>query len=197
VIRNSRPGDEERAYEICLRTGNAGQGAADLYADPSLMGHLFVGQYLALAPDLAFMLVDDRTSTVDGYIVGVADTASFAELCEREWWPSLRRRYPRDNRPARDEELVEAIHRPWLPPQTVLADYPAHLHINLLPVAQGAGLGRVMVETLLSALRDAGAAGVHLGVRERNVRAIRFYERLGFTTLDTNTHGRLMGRFLS
>ncbi|MES1169890.1 MAG: GNAT family N-acetyltransferase, partial [Leifsonia sp.] len=67
-----------------------------------------------------------------------------------------------------------------------LADYPAHLHIDLLPEAQGQGLGRRLIETLLDELAAAGATGVHLDMDPANTGAGAFYARLGFTRLDTD-----------
>ena len=62
-----------------------------------------------------------------------------------------------------------------------MAGYPAHLHIDLLPRAQGQGHGRRLMTAMFDRLTAAGASGVHLGVRRTNTRAIAFYEKLGFT----------------
>ena len=61
--------------------------------------------------------------------------------------------------------------------------YPAHLHIDLLPRAQGRGWGRRMMDHLLAALRSKGSPGVHLGVGQINERAVGFYRKLGFEEL--------------
>lgn len=61
--------------------------------------------------------------------------------------------------------------------------YPSHLHVNLTPRMQGHGVGRQLVETLMSALRDRGSRGVHLMVGHSNQRAIRFYRHVGFNEL--------------
>jgi ribosomal protein S18 acetylase RimI-like enzyme len=74
----------------------------------------------------------------------------------------------------------------------VVARYPAHLHIDLLPVLQGRGVGREMMGRLLEELQARGVAGVHLGVDARNQRAVGFYEHLGFDRLD-DTDDVLMG----
>ena len=49
-------------------------------------------------------------------------------------------------------------------PTPVVARYPSHLHIDLLPRAQGQGHGRLLIESLLDLLRAEGSGGVHLGV---------------------------------
>jgi ribosomal protein S18 acetylase RimI-like enzyme len=100
----------------------------------------------------------------------------------------LRARYPLpagDDDPSTDDaEVIALIHDPESPPDAVVTRYPAHLHIDLLPVLQGKGVGRAMMNRLLADLRARGVPGVHLGVDARNLRAVGFYEHLGFEHLD-------------
>jgi RimJ/RimL family protein N-acetyltransferase len=55
----------------------------------------------------------------------------------------------------------------------------------------GAGLGSALCKTVFSEAKRAGVSRVALKVRADNVRAIRLYERLGFSH-----EGRLIGPFL-
>jgi ribosomal protein S18 acetylase RimI-like enzyme len=66
-------------------------------------------------------------------------------------------------------------------------DYPAHLHIDLLPRLQGQGMGRRLIETLIAALRERGIPGLHLGLDAANTSARAFYDRLGFVELPSST----------
>ena len=78
-----------------------------------------------------------------------------------------------------DAEMVRHIHTGHrVHPD--LGAYPAHLHIDLLPIAQGGGWGRKMIETLLNQMRARGVSAVHLGVGAKNQHAIGFYEHVGF-----------------
>jgi ribosomal protein S18 acetylase RimI-like enzyme len=192
-IRLYEPPDEPRLYEICLRTGDAGGDATGKHADPSLPGHIFVGPYLALAPQFAFVL-DPGNGTPAGYVLGALDTEAFAAACEESWWPALRQRYPEVGEPRTpDERLVSFIHHPPSWPVEITTRYPSHLHIDLLPEAQGQGHGRALMECLFRALAGAGSPGVHLGVARANERAIGFYRRLGFVELDGSPGGLTMG----
>jgi ribosomal protein S18 acetylase RimI-like enzyme len=77
----------------------------------------------------------------------------------------------------------------------VVADHPAHLHIDILPDYQGAGYGRGLMTEFLRALGRAGVPRVHLGVDVRNTRARAFYDRLGFYEIPVDKPGvTFMGR---
>jgi ribosomal protein S18 acetylase RimI-like enzyme len=199
VIRAAGPRDRDALYEICRLTGDAGEDASDLYADPDLLGELWVGPYLVLEPSLAFVAVDERGPA--GYVLGAADTVAFEAACEEAWWPQRRERYPEP--PATgdlsaEERLHRWVHHPPATPPEVVAEYPAHLHIDLHPRAQGQGLGRRLIDTLFGALRARHVTGVHLGVAAANSRAIGFYTHLGFQPLGPDGSGGLLyGRRLT
>lgn len=179
AIRPYHPSDFCSLYTICLKTGDSGQDATARYHDPELLGHLYVGPYAVAEPDLCFILTADGAPC--GYVLGTRDSEAFHAWCETAWFPILRERYPLpppDDESA-DANIVRGIHKGHQP-HPALDAYPAHLHIDLLPVAQGQGWGRRMIETLLRRLQEQGAPGVHLGVGKRNTRAIHFYERVGF-----------------
>lgn len=198
TVRRYQPADENALYDICLRTGANGADARPLFADPRLLGSVYVGPYLALEPDLAFVLEDDAGP--GGYVLAARDTAAFERACEAHWWPALRAQYPRRTFPAgsADERIVALLHDPPVADPDVVRCYPSHLHIDLLPRAQGAGWGRRLIARALAELAAAGSPGVHLGVSAANARAIGFYRHLGFVELTavpgSLTMGHLLGR---
>jgi GNAT superfamily N-acetyltransferase len=185
LIRPVEPGDLDALYEVCLRTGDAGEDASSRFLDPRLLGEVYVGPYLMMPSGIGFTAVE--VGVPSGYVLAAVDTRRFEAECEAEWWPALRKRYPRqatDDPSTDDTEIIALIHDPESPPDEVVARYPAHLHIDLLPVLQRRGVGREMMGRLLDELRARGVPGVHLGVDARNQRAVGFYEHLGFTHLD-------------
>jgi len=184
-LRPYRPADHDAVYDICVRTGAAGEDATHLLRDPALLGHVYAGPYVELVPDLAFVVEDD--DGVAGYILGAADTGEFQDRLEREWWPGLRRRYPvyrTDGDAAFDDLLIALMHSPARAPADLVAAYPSHLHIDLLPRLQGQGWGRRLIDTLSERLRATGSHGLHLGVATANTKAQAFYRAVGFTELD-------------
>jgi ribosomal protein S18 acetylase RimI-like enzyme len=179
AIRPYHPSDLVALYRVCLLTGDSGQDASELYRDPELLGHLYLAPYAVFEPDLCLVLTHDGTPC--GYILGTRDSAAFGARCERDWFPVLRERYPlpalEDNSP--DADMIRHVHAGHRE-HPDLAAYPAHLHIDLLPIAQGQGWGRQLVRTFTDRLRALQVPAVYLGVGARNTRAICFYSRVGF-----------------
>jgi ribosomal protein S18 acetylase RimI-like enzyme len=183
------------AYRTCLLTGANGKDATRLHRDPDLLGHIYVGSYLAQASGTQLVVVDEEGSA--GYLLSTDDTLAFEAWAEREWWPSLRARYPIRDDGSHDDELIRQIHSPERTPVELAREYPAHLHIDLRERARGTGLGRALVERLLAELRARHVIGVHLGVAAENANAIGFYAHLGFREVDTEPGGILMGLSLA
>jgi ribosomal protein S18 acetylase RimI-like enzyme len=196
-IRPYRPGDLERLYEICLRTGNAGEDASELVTDPRLFGEVYAAPYVRFEPEHA-LVVDDGSGTAVGYALGAVDTRAFEARCEADWWPALRQRHPRGSGGNDlDELLISMLHEPHLADDEVLATYPSHLHIDLLPHGQGRGWGRRLMAAMEELLARAGSAGLHLGTSVRNARAIGFYRHLGYREIGSNGFSIAFARALS
>ncbi|MFZ6005658.1 MAG: GNAT family N-acetyltransferase [Actinomycetota bacterium] len=182
-IRAYQTADLDALYEICLRTGAAGDDASELVEDPRLFGSIYAAPYAVLEPQHAFVL-DDGTGRAVGYVLAALDTAEFEARCEQEWWPALRERHPlRQDGTTLDDLLVHLIHNRSHGGSEVTADFPSHLHIDLLPSAQAGGWGRRLLAAVFESLRSAGSPGVHWGVSARNTRALGFYRHLKFAEI--------------
>ncbi|WP_168220675.1 GNAT family N-acetyltransferase [Streptomyces sp. RFCAC02] len=184
VIRPYRPGDRDALHDICIRTGHLGGDARGHFRDPDILPALFAAPYAELDPGLVF--VADEGDGAFGYIVGTADSTAFFAAFRERWLPTVADRFPEpEGEPAGpDEDLRSLLHHAerMLVPE-IAAEYPAHLHIDLLPHGQGRGLGRKLMGTYLDALRERGVPGVHLGMSPENTRARAFYDRMGFVLL--------------
>jgi ribosomal protein S18 acetylase RimI-like enzyme len=186
TIRHARPGDEPGAYHVCLKTGNYGQDGEPFYReDPDALGRIFVGPYLAFEPELSLILED--AAGICGYALGAFDSRAFYARYEAEWRPGLCARFPApqgdSNQWTRSQHVHHWYHHPDYFCPEPYADYPSHLHIDLLERAQGRGHGRRMLEEVMNTLRGGGSPGAHLGVSMVNTRAVGFYQRLGFKEL--------------
>jgi len=193
VIRPARPGDQPGAYYVCLKTGDYGRDGEPYYReDPDALGRIFVGPYLAFEPELSLILED--AEGICGYAFGALDSRRFYQRYEREWRPKLCAQFPApQGDPAlwtRVQQVYHWYHHPdYYCPEPYEA-YPSHLHIDLLPRAQGRGYGRRMMERVMELLRQRGSPGAHLGVSALNTPAQGFYRKLGFRELARVGEGR-------
>lgn len=182
MIRPYAPGDEASLSRVCLLTGDSGGDAIGKYADDSLLADIFLLPYLALEPSSAHVL--ELGGNAVGYIVAAADSVAFADAYRRDWLPGFAAKHPLVDPPTTDTEaLVQLGHTTEHLVGPDHTQFPAHLHIDLLPEAQGQGWGKQLMRTLLLQLAAAGVPGVQLGVGERNTGAQAFYRRLGFAPL--------------
>jgi len=185
-IRPASLGDEAGAYYVCLKTGDHGRDGEPFYLeDPDALGRIYVGPYLAFEPESSLILEDE--GGICGYALGAFDSRAFYARYENEWRPDLCRRFPA---PAGDPSVwtrVQQAHHTYHHPDYFCPEpydaYPSHLHIDLLPRAQGRGYGRRMLERIMDTLRQRGSPGAHLGVSTRNAPAQAFYQHLGFHEL--------------
>ncbi|MFF3615093.1 GNAT family N-acetyltransferase [Streptomyces sp. NPDC002580] len=192
IIRAYRPADRAAVADVCVSTADEGGDSRARYPDEELMPTLFAAPYCHLEPGLAFVL-DDGSGRAVGYVVGTGDTAEFVTRFRDTWIPRVAGRYPAPTAPPRSpsEEMVGLLHRPERMLLPELADFPAHLHIDLLPEFQRRGHGRALMNTFLTALRDRGVPAVHLGMVTANKAARAFYDRLGFHELPVEDPGPL------
>ncbi|KDA06117.1 acetyltransferase [Microbacterium sp. CH12i] len=192
-IRPYRPADRSALFDICVRTADAGADARGLFSDDDLWGLLFAVPYAERHPDLAWVVEADDGRVV-GYIVATDDTDAFEQWFRDEWWPQFVERFPRPTLPdSREEKMIDYAYGRGRDGEPNAGEYPAHLHIDLLPETQGQGLGRRLIETLFAELKHRGVRGLHLGMDPANIGAAAFYERLGMERLPTADGGKSYG----
>jgi ribosomal protein S18 acetylase RimI-like enzyme len=185
LIRPYTSADAAAVARVCLLTAEAGTDATGLYSSDELMPDVFARPYLAFDPGLAFVL---DAAGVAGYILGVADTRSFVSWYRETWIPHLAGRYEHVVPPVtKDDGIRNLAFSPERMLIPELDEYPAHLHVDILPAAQGSGNGRRLIGALVEALRARGVPGVHLAMDPANTGARAFYDRLGFVELGSST----------
>jgi ribosomal protein S18 acetylase RimI-like enzyme len=203
IIRKAQMSDIPYIYEICLKTGEAGKDAEELYFDPYLIGNYYAAPYFFFSESICF--VAEYQCRPQGYIIAVPDTTAFEKWMEEQWLPPLRKRYPQPFpqgliRSEKEAGLIKTVHNKMFPLEKyyedLYKDYPAHLHIDMLPALQGKGLGRKLMDSLFKELNRQGIKGLHLGVSAENTSAILFYQKLGFSILKEHDWGFTMAKQL-
>lgn len=195
-IRPFQPGDEPALADICIRTADGGDDATGLLSDDGIWPAIFVLPYVARHPALAFVVETDDGRVV-GYVVATPDTDAFEEWFRNEWWPRCATRYPPPARHStREDDILDYAYGRGPGVEPYGTDYPAHLHIDLLPEAQGRSWGRRLIERLETAMRDAGVTGLHLVAGRDNPGALQFYPRVGFRPLPSHDGVQAFGKKL-
>ncbi|KAF2848301.1 GCN5-related N-acetyltransferas-like protein, partial [Plenodomus tracheiphilus IPT5] len=154
--------------------------------------YLWYRPYVSLTPDTCHVL-DDGTGRIVGYCIGTADTASFAQHWREVFTQLIDPMQVPKPEIQTDDPLMEggmvkefrasaynahcSMLQDW--PQT-LQQYPAHMHIDILPEYQRRGYGRALINAFFQSVKSMGAHGVHLDMVKTNTNGLAFYERIGF-----------------
>lgn len=180
-LRTFHAGDESALSDICVRTADAGADARGMLRDDEIWGAVFAVPYAVHDPSLALVVADEDDRPV-GYLVATADTETFEDWFASNWWPAFATRWPIEPHAA-DADVLRYAGGRRAGQSPYAAEYPAHLHIDLLPSLQGQGWGRRLIDDAAGRLRARGVEGVHLVAAARNTGAVAFYPRVGFHAL--------------
>ncbi len=186
LIRPYRPADLAALRRICLLTGDRGKDGTGRFSDDGILPDVFLEPYLTLAPETAWVVETDGEPV--GYLVSTLDTRAFSDRWRAEWTPEYRRRHPLPEPGAEWLDRIADEAYFWLDD-----GFPAHLHIDLLPEAQGQGAGRALMRELGLAALAAAVPGIHLVMSSENTAARAFYDRLGFSQLAVEGDAVVLG----
>lgn len=178
TIRHAKPWDAPDMTRICHETASVAVTDDDAHA----FALRWALAYLELCGDYCF--VAQQHERLLGYIVGTADTPVFLQQFATHVLPQLKRLIGPEH-PMAEMYLSGAQLAPEF--ATVVADYPAHLHINLTADSRGLGVGKQLMQAFERQLIGDQVAGVHLGVAGKNLAAVRFYQRQGYEVSNQKT----------
>ncbi len=181
-IRKYQPKDRENCRNICHKTATAPK----YIKSKDLVCALYCDYYIDNKSENCFVLVDDDDNAV-GYILCADNQTDFDEGIK----PYLKMARKIDFFESLGPQLESAFLK------GICKNYPAHLHIDILPIGQGKGSGSLLIKTLEDHLKAKGIIGVRLGVGGDNTGAHRFYERNGYKLLrNLGSMGRIYGKIL-
>jgi len=187
TVRRYEPRDRAALREIACDTADSGQPVERFFPDREVFADALTRYCTDIAPEATW--VAEQNGEVVGYLTGCFDTRRYFRtmafrivplafvraLFRGALWHPLTRK------------LITVNLRDWFRggrrPDLSLADYPAHVHINLRKNARGQKAGEQLLENFLRQAKIAGIRGVHAKVSEANTGARRFFERFGFAAL--------------
>ena len=178
-IRKYQEKDFEATKFVCLNDMLGKEGYEKIIEYVEMM---FCRYYLEKEPENCFVAVDENDKPI-GYIYG----SKHYDYYQDNFSEYINAVADIENRRFLSEALTEmydhAIYK---------KDYPAHLHIDILPDYQSKGIGSKLIKAFCDNLKEQDVKGVMLIVGSENEGARRFYERNGFTLYKICQQAQLM-----
>lgn len=187
LIRPYRTGDRTAIRAICADTADVGEPLENFFSDRELVCDLVTRYYTDYCRDYSW--VAELGGEVIGYLTGAPDTSAFLKCLHWSIGPQAFIRAMGRGLLFRNESwamagaLLRKKGQAIRPPFRVPAEYPAHLHINLLKAARRRQAGRKLIAVLIQKLRANGIPGVYATVLSENTGACAFFEHLDFTPI--------------
>lgn len=188
-LRQALESDAPSLSHICLLTAAGGSSAQALHDHVELPGLIYAVPYVMLPTTFGFVMVNDETSDVVGYVLGSSDTRAFEREAEDHWWPALRAKYTIDS-PGKvtgkeaDVRYMKLFQNMDTAAEECIIFSPAHLHIDILPEYQRQGWGKKLIGKVVEYLRAEKVGGVWVGLDPKNENARKFYTKLGFEHIE-------------
>lgn len=136
---------------------------------------VYCDYYIEKEPDNCFVAVDENDRAI-GYVICAENFDVFHKRFLNEYYTKIQKwEFKRRKSALKSIESQEKYK----------AEYPAHLHIDILPEYQRMGLGHQLMDALCNNLREKGVKGVVLTVWHKNEKGRRFYEKYGFDLIET------------
>lgn len=179
-IRKYKEKDFENFRKICIDTAPNSSKLSE--KKKKTLTLTYAEYYCEREGDLCFALADDNDNAV-GYILGARDNKKY----EKQFLKYVMKIAKISPSAAVSSYFGSKIYKPYY------NDYPAHLHIDILPDYQHSGYGTQLMDALKNEMKSRNISGVMLCVGSNNENAIKFYKKNGFEVLKNLAGGIMMG----
>lgn len=167
TIRKYQEKDRENLLKICIETSSL---PTESKKDLDFLNLMFNDYYAIVEPDNCFVAADENDEAV-GYILCAENFDRYFKTFKGLYLPMIKKLGMKYYTMAISEIAVHSIFR---------KKYPAHLHIDILPVCQGKGTGTALMNELKDHLMEKGIDTLMLSCGMGNKKAIKFYEKNSF-----------------
>ncbi len=135
--------------------------------------HIFCDYYIENEPENCFVLSDDGKAV--GYIICAENFDKFKPVYYSKYVTQIEHM---------GQDRINWANEAYVLHEKLKEDYPAHLHIDILPEYHRNGWGGKMTKTLFEHLKSKGVKGVMLTTGTNNTTANNFYKKYGFEVLE-------------
>jgi ribosomal protein S18 acetylase RimI-like enzyme len=187
-IRQYQTGDRSSVFHIAAETAFFGDPVEAFMDDRNLFCDAFVGYYTTHKAEYCW--VAETGNEVIGYLLGSTQLVTQSDhwlkyMFSRVIIQAVSGKYRIGRRTIGYALNTVSGYLTGGEPPVDLAEYPAHLHINIDPNFRGFGVGGRLIEAYCKQLHSAGIFGVYLHTTSHNEAACRLYEKLGFQILNS------------
>lgn len=169
-IRKYEAKDKENARKILFETSSM---PIETEKQRKFLELMFNDYYTEVEPDCCFVAVDEKDEAV-GYILCARNFDEYSKKFKNFYLPEIKELGLNYYFIAMGELFVHKL---------ISKKYPAHLHIDILDVCQGQGVGTRLVNALSEHLGKTGTHGLMLSCGMGNKGAIKFYQKNNFKKL--------------
>ena len=179
TIRSFQPKDRDNVRNICLANADNPKSKRQ----QNFILYTYCDYYIECEPENCFVAVNENDE-VAGYIYCAENYAEYQKRFNEIFLPKVK---------ALGYFKWKASLSSYRLHAKYAAEYPAHLHIDILESYQRKGLGSKLVDTLKAHLAAKRIGGLMLTVGGSNELGINFYKKYGFTELENGFGDVAMG----
>ena len=179
TIRKFQQKDRDSVRNLCLV--NADNPKSE--RQQNFILNTYCDYYIEREPENCFVAVNEKDEVV-GYIYCAENYAKYQERFNEFFLPKVK---------ALGYFKWKASLSSYRLHAKYAAEYPAHLHIDILDDYQRKGLGSKLVGALSEHLKAKGIPGLMLTVGGTNSKGINFYKKYGFEVLEKGFGDVAMG----
>jgi ribosomal protein S18 acetylase RimI-like enzyme len=184
IVRSYQSQDTEAVRQIACDTADMGESVENFFGDREIVADLLTRYYTDYEPGSLWVAEYERK--VIGYLTGCLNTRRYFWVMARRLVPQIVIKSIIRGLFLRQDTLRlfrATIKTGWLGGfrrKIALDKYPAHLHMNVQKGFRSQNVGKRLVERFIEQVKVRGLRGIHLAVRQDNVRARKFFQHLGF-----------------
>jgi len=186
-IRRYIPADRESVRRISCETADLGRPIESIFRDRRVLADLLTSYYTDCTGESCWVAV--AGGRVIGYLTGCLNTRHFFWVMATRIAPlilleSLIRGsfFSRQGRHLLSLG-IKSLFMGGFSRRIPLNEYPAHLHIDIMPAFRRRQIGRQLIEKFFDQCRASGIPGVHLATRDDNKGGRDFFKTMGFKQL--------------
>ncbi len=168
-IRKYEEKDFDGVRYACLNS----EGGIDDKELCAVVLSLFCDYYIENEPQNCFVVSHNGKAV--GYVICAENYENFKPVYDEKYVPEIEKY---------DKKYMEWARGAYILQEKFKEEYPAHLHIDILPEYQRLGWGGKLINSLVNHLKEKGIKGVMLTTGTGNETANNFYKKYGFEILE-------------